>query len=86
MGLDTVELIMAIEEEFNLEIPNETAAKLVILGDIHNYVVQALKQRGETPDEKLIWERLKNIVIKQLGVRPDEVTKSADIVRDLRAD
>ena len=86
MGLDTVELVIAIEEEFNLQISDADAEKLGLLGDLHDYVVRALKQRGETLDETEVWERLKKIVVAQLGVRPERVTKSAHIVNDLGAD
>jgi acyl carrier protein len=86
MGLDTVELITAVEEEFGIEIPNDDAEKLALLGDIHDYVLRALRQRGDTPDEGQVWERLSAVVVAQLGVRPDEVTRTAHIVLDLRAD
>ena len=32
-SLDTVELIMALEEEFNVEIPDEDAEKMKTVGD-----------------------------------------------------
>jgi acyl carrier protein len=86
MGLDTVELIMAIEEEFSIEIPNADAARLGVLGDLSDYIVAALRQRGETPDESQVWERLSVLVVAQLGVRPEEVTRSAHVVKDLHAD
>lgn len=37
-SLDTVELVMALEEEFNLEIPDEDAEKIVSVGDAVNYI------------------------------------------------
>lgn len=37
-SLDAVELVMAIEEEFNLEVPDEEAEKLQSVGDILSYV------------------------------------------------
>jgi acyl carrier protein len=86
MGLDTVELVMAIEDEFGIEIPNEDAAKLGVIGDLFDFVVRALRQRGESPDEVQTWERFRAVVVRQLGVRPDEVVRSAHIVRDLHAD
>ena len=33
-SLDTVELVMALEEEFGNEIPDESAEKLVSVGDV----------------------------------------------------
>jgi acyl carrier protein len=50
VGLDTVELIMAIEEEFDIEIPDEDAEKLDTVGSIHAYVCAKLEERGPNPD------------------------------------
>lgn len=41
-SLDTVELVMAFEEEFGLEIPDEEAEKLTTVGDALNYLHQKL--------------------------------------------
>ena len=37
-SLDIVELIMALEEEFDMEIPDEDAEKISIVGDIVDYI------------------------------------------------
>ena len=37
-SLDTVELIMALEEEFNIEIPDEDAEKMKTVGDAVKYI------------------------------------------------
>ena len=37
-SLDIVELIMAFEEEFNCEIPDDDAEKIVTVGDAVNYI------------------------------------------------
>jgi acyl carrier protein len=37
-SLDTVELVMALEEEFDAEIPDEEAEKLTTVGDAVKYV------------------------------------------------
>ena len=37
-SLDAVELVMAIEEEFGIEVPDEQAEKLQAVGDIIDYV------------------------------------------------
>jgi acyl carrier protein len=41
-SLDTVELVMAFEEEFGIEIPDEDAEKLQTVGDAVSYV----KEKG----------------------------------------
>jgi acyl carrier protein len=42
-SLDTVELIMALEEEFKIEVPDEEAEKLVSVGDVINYIEENSK-------------------------------------------
>lgn len=42
-SLDTVELIMALEEEFGVEIPDEDAEKMVTVGDAVNYLKENAK-------------------------------------------
>ncbi len=37
-SLDTVELIMEMEEEFGIEIPDEEAEKLATVGDAVSYI------------------------------------------------
>ena len=37
-SLDTVELVMAFEEEFDIEIPDEDAEKITTVGDAVHYI------------------------------------------------
>ena len=37
-SLDIVELVMAIEEEFDLEIPDQAAESIVTVQDVINYI------------------------------------------------
>ena len=39
-SLDTVELVMALEEEFGAEIPDEEAEKLTTVGEAIKYIEQ----------------------------------------------
>ena len=40
-SLDTVELVMALEEEFGIEVPDEQAEKLQSVGDVMKYIEEA---------------------------------------------
>jgi len=40
-SLDAVELVMAVEEEFGIEVPDEEAEKLISVGDIISHVENA---------------------------------------------
>ena len=42
-SLDTVELVMALEEEFGIEVPDEQAEKLQSVGDVIKYVEENAK-------------------------------------------
>ncbi|WQS81158.1 acyl carrier protein [Helicobacter pylori] len=41
-SLDIVELIMALEEKFGIEIPDEQAEKIVNVGDVMRYIEKQL--------------------------------------------
>ena len=42
-SLDIVELIMALEEEFGIEVPDEQAEKLLTVGDVGKYIEENQK-------------------------------------------
>lgn len=42
-SLDLVELIMALEEEFGIEIPDTDAEKVVTVGDVVSYIKENVK-------------------------------------------
>jgi len=37
-SLDTVELVMAFEEEFGIDVPDEDAEKLTTVGEVNKYI------------------------------------------------
>ena len=44
-SLDTVELVMAIEEEFSIEIPDEDAEKIATLDQAIQFIQQAVNNK-----------------------------------------
>nr|YP_009332685.1 acyl carrier protein [Membranoptera weeksiae]YP_009332905.1 acyl carrier protein [Membranoptera tenuis]AHZ94699.1 acyl carrier protein [Membranoptera weeksiae]AKL79161.1 acyl carrier protein [Membranoptera tenuis] len=46
-SLDTVELVMAIEEEFNIEIPDEDAEKIATLNQAVKFIEEAIKSNKD---------------------------------------
>jgi acyl carrier protein len=43
-SLDRVELVMAFEEEFSIEIPDSSAEKIIKVGDAISYIEEQLKK------------------------------------------
>ena len=41
-SLDIVELVMALEEEFDIEIPDSDAEKVVTVGDVVDYIKETV--------------------------------------------
>ena len=44
-SLDTVELVMAFEEEFGIEIPDEAAEKILTVGDAIRHIEEEAKKK-----------------------------------------
>ena len=44
-SLDAVELVMMLEEEFDLDIPDDAAAHVLTIGDALKYLLQRLRER-----------------------------------------
>ena len=45
-SLDTVELVIALEEEFEMEIPDEAAEKIVTIKDAVSYIVKHMESEA----------------------------------------
>jgi acyl carrier protein len=87
MGLDTVELVMKVEKDFGIQIPDADAARLVSVGDLHRYVIDQLHRQSRFDgDAAQIYAQLRDLICTQLGVEPDDVIPSARFVDDLGAD
>ncbi len=55
-SLDIVELVMAFEEAFELEIPDEDAEKIATVGDAVTYIESKKKARkSQKPDSPALW-------------------------------
>lgn len=47
-SLDTVELVMAFEDAFEIEIPDEDAEKMVRVGDAQDYLKKKLSEKASS--------------------------------------
>lgn len=86
MGLDTVELVMAYEEEFDIVITDASAEKL-ITPRLTCELIESTLIRGARPRPMSeIEELVRTITIEQLGLPEAEYDLDAEYVRDLGAD
>lgn len=46
-SLDTVELVMEFEDEFDMSIPDEEAEKIQTVGAAVDYIVEMVKNKGQ---------------------------------------
>lgn len=87
MGLDSVELVMKVEEHFDIEIPDDVAQSLETVGLLHNFVYQELQRLGrQGVGYNQVFDDLRAIICEQLGVNARDVVSEAHFVRDLRVD
>ena len=86
MGLDTVELVLSVEDAFQIQIPEEWAAKIGTVGELHDFVMGELERRGRPNiDRDITYDLLRSLICLQLGTSPERVVPSARFVQDLGA-
>jgi acyl carrier protein len=86
MGLDIVELVMAVEEEFDVDIPDAAQEMIGTVGDLADAVAAELARLGRPANPDAIFEKIKAITIERLEVPPDKVTRETSFTEDLGAD
>lgn len=89
MGLESVELVLATEDAFGIEITDAEAEKIFTAGDLCDCVIAKLRQSGQTDavrDGHAVWMRLRGVISEQLGVEIRRILKSSRFVEDLRVD
>jgi acyl carrier protein len=87
MGLDIVELVMAVEEKFGIEIEDVDAGKAETVGQLHSLVLRMMQQTtGTAPSADETWLVLCDLIEGQTGLPRSEITLEARLVGDLGID
>jgi len=84
MGLDSVELVMEFEDEFEITIPDADAEQMETIGDVILFVIYATKT--DISDEaavQRIRDKLYDIVAEQMTVDRRILSDQTHFVRDL---
>jgi hypothetical protein len=86
MELETVEILMEIEDEFEISIPDQVASKCLTVGDTHRVIVDMLVAKGtiRSPElESEAWARLVKILTEQVQMKPEDVRPELHWIPDI---
>lgn len=85
MGLETVEIVLWAEREFDLKIPDEDVANLATIGALVNYLAHRSKAAHGThsSDAEYIFDRLSRMLQQQYSVPESEIHLDARFYDDL---
>jgi acyl carrier protein len=87
MGLDSVELVMKVEEHFDITIPDDQASLLTTVGKLHAWVVDELLRLNRAEiNSTVVFGELRELICRQLSISPDRVVPDARFVQDLHID
>jgi len=105
MGLDIVELVMRVEEDFLVELPDEECGQMRTVGDLYRLVLKKLRLEYKPAREiekephtvgrgvvkaplttSDVWYTVKEIIVDQLHVDPDDVREDSTFLDDLGVD
>ena len=83
MGLDAVELVLEIEEEFGIKIPDEDGEQIETIGQLHQYVLRRLgidQEPRVVPGipcaNAVVFHKLRRSLIETFGIARKEIKPS----------
>lgn len=86
MGMDSVNLLFAVEDAFDITISDEVAGTIITVGDFHAAILAELERKGKPRDSEAVFERLRMIIHEEQGIPLSRILPQARIVEDLRID
>ena len=86
MGLDTVELVLQLEDEFSIQMSDQRASEIISVGELTDYIVQLVAERGLAIEAAEVYSRVREILIENYAVKPPAIERDARIVKDLGLD
>ncbi len=74
MGLDTVELVIAIEDAFEVRFGNEDAAKLTTPAEVTDYLMDRVRTNGGDPcPSQAGFYRLRSVLMMEFGIPRQQI-------------
>ena len=84
MGLNTVDLVMKVEKEFNIEVPDQRWEQVVTVQDMYDVVWEFAGSRLIDKDEMIA--KINSILIDHIGCEPNEIAPEKSLTSDLGLD
>ncbi|TWT90860.1 acyl carrier protein [Pseudobythopirellula maris] len=81
--LDASEIIREVEVAFGMTLSDSDCENIFVVGDLHRAVLAAVRRQDEAADEEEVWRRLHAILVRELGIEPERITRSTDFHSDL---
>ena len=83
MDLETIELIMAVEEEFIIEIPDDRAERIASIGELSKVVMAELQRYDRRREADAVLDRVSEIAANFAHVDRGSVGPDTTLVGDL---
>ena len=85
MGPDIIDLIMDIEESFDIDLPDEGWEQATTVGGIYEIVCGALgKPAAKSPGGTELWEQLLDVIQENTSIRRSILEYDARLAKDLK--
>lgn len=86
MGLDLVEMVMRIEEEFEIDIPNEVAETFTTPKKVINYLIVLPKFKDENRPRENIADKIWLIIEEETGIDRKDYNEDSRFIEDMGMD
>jgi acyl carrier protein len=84
MGLDTVEIVLWAEQEFDVSMPDEEVGQIYTVGEFATYIAKKVNEvKGTNIDHTDTLPKIIDILDSDFGVKRSKVTMSSKFVQDL---
>ena len=81
MGLDSVLLVVRIEETFGIQIEDREAEKLVTIGDLEQFMIRKLE--AENRSSKGVYEAIIRVLVEEFDRKPTRLNRQTNFAHDL---
>ncbi len=87
MGLDTVEFVIEVEKEFSIEISDDDASGLSLVGKLAEYIVSQTEiQIHQVTSFDIVFTKLQSMLVELYSIPKESILPTSHFVKDLGLD